>query len=103
MKFLTAFTLHEGGTPNDRIEGAKRLTEVFSKWSPPASQTFLAFVNRLDGTGGYALIETDDPEGLLQSADEFGPWFKFEVIPVIDVGEAVAVGQKAIDFLDSIP
>ena len=103
MKFLVSFMAHEGGTSAERIESSKRLLEVYSKWVPPQSQKFEAFVNRVDGTGGYALIETDDAEGLLLSSDEFSPWLKFDVVPVMDVGEAVAVGARAMDFLDSIP
>ena len=32
-----------------------------SKWSPSEGTTFHQFLGRVDGRGGYAVVETDDP------------------------------------------
>jgi hypothetical protein len=103
MKFLVSYTAREVGTPDEAIKANRRLLEVFSKWQPEPSQNIQAFLNRLDGRGGYTIVETDDAAGLLLSSDEFSPWFNFEVIPVMDVADAVAVGERAMAFLESIP
>jgi len=57
---------------------------------------------RLDGEGGYAVVETDNPLNILDSAAKFGVWFKFEVTPVVDIMDGTPVAAQAIEFRDSI-
>ena len=33
---------------------------VFSQWSPADGNVFLQFVGRVDGRGGFAVVETED-------------------------------------------
>jgi hypothetical protein len=46
--------------PNLTEESAKRSLQVFSKWSPTHPEHFQAFLGRIDGHGGFAVVETDD-------------------------------------------
>jgi hypothetical protein len=49
------------GKPDQRDEEADaRSLLVFRKWSPNEGTTFLQFVARIDGAGGFAAVETDD-------------------------------------------
>ena len=80
----------------------RRGLKVFSNWSLPEGQTFHAFLQRADGNGGYALVETDSATGLLDSASKFAPWFEFQVTPVVDMTDAVAVFNAAIKCRNSI-
>jgi hypothetical protein len=102
MKFVTTWTPRQGGSPSEFEDAAKRALAVFSKWSPPADQTFKEFVQRVDGNGGFAVVETDNIASLLESAEKFAPWFVFETYPVIDMMEAVPTFNEAIEFRDSI-
>jgi hypothetical protein len=102
MKFLVAWTARSGGSAADTERDVRRGLEVFSKWSPPADQTFHAFLQRADGKGGYALVETDSANGLLDSASKFAPWFEFDVTPVMDITDAVPVFNEAIEWRDAI-
>ena len=102
MKFLVAWTTRSGGSSADTERDVRRGLEVFSNWSLPEGQTFHAFLQRADGNGGYALVETDSATGLLDSASKFAPWFEFQVTPVVDMTDAVAVFNAAIEWRDSI-
>jgi uncharacterized protein DUF3303 len=102
MKFLVSWTNREGASGADNEASAKRGLAVFGKWSPPQGDVFHQFLTRLDGEGGYAVVETDNPLNVLDSASKFSPWFKFEVIPVVDIMEGVPVASQAIEFRDSI-
>ena len=80
----------------------KRGLQLFSKWSPPEGLKMSEFVERLDGRGGYVVCETDDPLLLLDGPSKFGVANTFEVVPVMDIMDAIPVAQEAIDFRDSI-
>jgi len=102
MKYLVSFMTRSGGSAADTEIAAKRSMDVFSKWSPPEGVTFHQFLARLDARGGYAVVESDNPQLVAEGPAKFAPWFDFEVVPVSDMTEAIAVGQEAIDFRDSI-
>jgi hypothetical protein len=102
MKYVVSFTPRSGGSPADTETAAKRSMDVFSKWTPPDGLTFHHFLARLDTGGGYAVVETDNPLLVADGPAKFGPWFDFEVVPVVDVAEGMTVAQEAIDFRDSI-
>lgn len=102
MLYMTSWTMKPGGSAAENEESAKRALAVFSKWSPAAGQDFKVFVQRVDGRGGYALVETDDPKALLEDHMKFSAFMDFDVHPVVDMTEAVPVFNEAIEFLDSI-
>ena len=60
------------------------------------------FNQRLDGQGGYVIAETDDPALLMDGPAKFGVLNTFEVVPVMDIMDSIAIAQEAIDFRDSI-
>jgi hypothetical protein len=102
MKFLVSWTARSGGSGADNEAAVKRTLQLFSKWSPPEGATFHQFLERLDGTGGFAVVETDDPLKVLEGPSKFGPYFEFAVVPVVDIMDGVSVGQEGIDFRESI-
>ena len=102
MKFLISWTARSGGSGSENEADVKRSLQVFSKWSPPAGDTFHQFLTRLDGNGGYAVVETDNATNVLDSAAKFGPWFEFQVTPVVDIAEGTPVASQAIEWRDSI-
>jgi hypothetical protein len=63
------------------------------------ASTFLA---RLDTGGGFAVVESDNPTLVAEGPAKFAPWFDFEVIPVLDMPEAMPIVQEAIDFRGAI-
>jgi len=94
MKYLVSWDDRMG---LDETEGAKLLA-AFGKWTPPATLTFHQFVNRVDGRGGYAVVETDNAADLLDAPSKFGPWLEFDIVPVIDIVESVALQAEGLEF-----
>ena len=70
--------------------------------SPSPNATFKEFVGTIDGRGGYAFVETDDPNTVLRDASIFGAWFDFTVHPVVDIAETARIAAEAIEFRDSV-
>ena len=86
----------------DTSEAAdKRSLEVFSKWQPPEGTEFKAFYGFADGTGGFAIIESDSAAALARASFPFTPWLRFTVRPILPVEEATAIVVEAIAFRDS--
>jgi hypothetical protein len=102
MKYLVSWTARDGGSAADNEAAAKRGLQLFSKWSPPEGETFHQFLSRLDGNGGYAVVETDDPLKVAEGPAKFGPYFEFTVVPVVDIMDGLPVANDAIEFRDSI-
>ncbi len=96
MKFVLQFTPRAGGSGQENLASMKRSVEVFSKWTP--STTMHQFVSRIDGQGGFAVGETDDPAALAKDCAIFSPYLDCVVHPVIEVQEGVAALTAAVDF-----
>ena len=102
MKFVVAWKVRSGGSAADNEASAARVLEVFGKWSPPADETFHQFLGRLDGTGGFAVVETDNPDSLLEAPSKFGTYLEFEIVPVNDIAETARVLGEGVAFRKSI-
>jgi len=98
MKYLVSWKARSGGSASDNEEAVARSLAVFSKWSPPSDETFHQFLTRVDGEGGYAVVETDNVLSLLDGPAKFGPYFEFSVVPVVDIAEGVPVLSEGIEF-----
>ncbi len=97
MKYVITWTAR--GT--DEAADARSL-QVFGQWTPSEAATFHQFLGRVDGRGGFAVVETDDPATIARDAAIFGAWFDFEVYPCLEITETAAVGQEAVEFRSSV-
>ena len=102
MKYVVSWTFRLGGSAADNEAGVKRLLEVYSKWTPPASTTYHQFVTRVDGNGGFAVIETDNPMDMVADVNKFGFALEYQVYPVVEVTEGVQATQEGVEFRESI-
>lgn len=98
MKYVISWTAKPGMTLEDNTNGLK----VFGKWAPDPSVTFHQFVQRLDGRGGFAIVETDNSAAMLRDAMTFGLWFDFEATPVMDMLEAAATMTQVAEEVNAI-
>jgi hypothetical protein len=98
MKFVTSWVSRSGGSGIDNEAAVKRGLELFSRWSPPGGLTFHQFVGRLDGEGGFAVVETDDPEALMDAPAKFAPFFEFTIHPVADIQDVAGAGGEAVTW-----
>jgi hypothetical protein len=102
MKYVMTWTPRFSGSAEDNEAAARRGLELFSKWQQPASTKFLQFVGRVDGSGGFAVVETDNPADLLDGAGKFGPVNEFQIYPVVDIADWVRAAQDGVEFRESI-
>lgn len=102
MKYLVSWTYRFNGSAADNEESVRRGIAVFSKWTQPQSTTYHAFLGRLDGTGGFALVETDNAADLADTTSKFGFIADYQIYPVVDIDQSVQSLQEGVDFRASI-
>jgi hypothetical protein len=102
MKYLVSWTYRLNGSAAENEESARRGLAVFSKWTPPESATYHQFLGRLDGAGGFAVVETDDPADIADMTSKFAFIAEYRVHPVTDIADAAQRLQESVEFRDSI-
>lgn len=87
MKFLMTFDW----TPDaeDRAEGIARFQQTGGE--PPEGVTLLGRWTRADLSGGFALLETDDPKKLAAFAYEWNDLMELDITPVLADEELLSV------------
>ena len=78
MKFMLSFDID----PDFRDQAIARFRA--GGGLPPAGATLLGRWTRLDFSGGFDLLETDDPACLLGFALEWSDLMHIEIVPVAD-------------------
>jgi hypothetical protein len=102
MKYVLTWTSRLNGSERDNEDAMRRGSELFAKWQAPEGTTFHQFVGRVDGAGGFAVVEADTIDGILDGVSKFGALNAFEVFPVVDVADWMAAAQEGIEFRESI-
>jgi Protein of unknown function (DUF3303) len=102
MKYLVSWTFRSFASVTEQEAAVDRLLKAYSKWTPPKSVTYHQFLGRIDGSGGYQVVETDSPADLAETTAKFAPFADFQIEPVLDVADAVKVAQAGIKFRKSI-
>jgi hypothetical protein len=102
MKFVVSLTFRLNGSVAENEAAARRILDVYAKWTPPASMTIHQLVSRADGGGGFAVLETDNPADLLDTTSKFGPFADYQIYPVVDIADGVRASQEAVAFRESI-
>jgi hypothetical protein len=102
MLFQVNYTTRAGGSAKENEETARRAQALFAKWSPPPGMDVKSFYARADGRGGTVVVEANDVKALLDGPAKFGGINDFEIVPIIDIAEAVAVQNEALDWAASI-
>ena len=98
MKYVVSWE----ALPSLTEESVKRSLTVFSKWSPSHPEHFHAFLGRVDGNGGFAVVETDDASEITKDTAPFAGWFQFHVYPCLEIADQAAINGEALAFLDSV-
>ena len=102
MKYVIAWKPRFGGSAAENEAGVARVLEVFSKWTPSSDTTFHQFVLRVDGEGGFAVIESDDPASAARDVAKFAPFLVYTIYPVLDVAEGAAIMAEGAEWRKSI-
>ncbi len=98
MLFATTYTPRgEGGE-----EAAKRVQQIYSQWKPPAGMEIKAFYSFADGNGGIIITEASSAAVILEAISPFSPYFEYKMSPIVEIAEAVSIGQRVNAWRDSI-
>lgn len=98
MKYVVAWETRDSTTEEQQTRGL----QVFANWEPDEDADFQQFVGRIDGRGGFAIVETDDPNIVAKDMATFAPFFEFSVYPVLEIQETAGIAMEAIEFRNSI-
>lgn len=98
MKYVVSWEAR----PNVTEEALARGLTVFSKWAPSHPEHFLSFLGRVDGNGGFAVIETDDAAEIAKDTAPFTAWFDFHVFPCLEIADTAMIGGEAVAFRESV-
>ncbi|MGO8871219.1 MAG: DUF3303 domain-containing protein [Acidimicrobiales bacterium] len=101
-KYLMSWKTRAGGTAQQNHEDGKSVLAAFGKWEIPADQKYLEFLTRVDGEGGFAVIETDNQAGLLDGVSKFLTWLEFNIVPVVDIMDGVSTLAAGAEFRESV-
>jgi hypothetical protein len=102
MKYIVSWTYRLNGSAAENEESLRRGLAVFAKWTPPASTTYHQFVGRLDGCGGFAVVETDNPSDVADVTGKFAFIADYQIYPVVDIDKSAGALQEGVEFRDSI-
>ncbi len=102
MKYVVAWTYRLNGTAAENDESLRRGLAAYSKWSPPQGTTYHQFVGRVDGGGGFAVVETDNPADLVETTSQFATILDYQIYPVVDMADAAQALQQGVEFRDAV-
>lgn len=98
MKYVVAWETRQNASEETQARGL----QVFSKWTPSENATFKEFVGRVDGRGGFAVVETDDINTIARDMSIFGAFFEMSVYPVLEITDTARIGGDALEFRASV-
>ena len=80
----------------------ERALQLFANWTPPAGFAFTSHYARADGEGGVFVAEAASEAVLLEAVSPFAPFFVFDLVPVVEISEAVPIFMKTNAWRASI-
>ncbi|MBF6206590.1 MULTISPECIES: DUF3303 domain-containing protein [Nocardia] len=102
MKYMVSWTYRWTGSATENEAAIRRALEVFANWKPLTGMAYHQFVGRLDGSGGFAVVETDNPMDLADAPNKFAFFAEYQIYPVVDIADAVQAVQEGAEFRASI-
>lgn len=102
MKYMLEYKIRTAGLTHDQnFSGSEGLLNAFGKWKPEDGLTVHAFVSNLADNGGYVLVEARDPKVIVAFVSKYNFWNDVNVVPVIDIGEAVPIAAASLAWARS--
>jgi hypothetical protein len=102
VKFVLEYSDRSGGSVADNLAAAESAQKLLSSWTPNPAATIHQWVQRCDGGGGFAVLETDDAGALYKDLATWSPWLEFQVHPVLDILEATPLTDEALATARSV-
>lgn len=101
MKYMISWNERSQGSPAEYENAQKRILDVFSPWKAPESLKIEMFVIRVGDWGGHMLVECTEPLEIHRLTTLL-PSFRFEVRPVVPIGDAIRVELEAMAWRDKL-
>jgi hypothetical protein len=102
MKYVVTWTYRLNGSAVENDESLRRGLAAFTKWSQPPNTTYHQFVGRIDGGGGFAVVETDNPADLVETTGQFATILDYQIYPVVDIAQAAQALQRGVEFREAV-
>jgi len=102
MKFVITYTSRAGGSASENVAGAEAASKLLSNWSPSQAATIHQWVQRCDGNGGFAVIETENGGELFKDLATWSAWNEFHLYPVVDVLDSMPLMEQALGVAKSV-
>ena len=80
---------------------ARRVREIIMAWTPPAAVEVQNHYHYVGG-GGVVVAESDSARSLYEMVEPFKPLVNFQVEPMLNVIEALAVSLATEEWVDSV-
>ena len=97
MKYVLEYKIRTAGLSHDQnFANLEALLTAFGQWKPEEGLTVHAFLGNLAGDGGYVLVEAAEPGTVQSFVSKFTYWNDIEVVPVVDVAEAVTTATQSL-------
>src|SRR5262245_24753825 len=97
MLFAVIYTVR--GTITEEKERHNLLE--FAQWTPPAGLNIQAHYHA-PGLKGIVICEAENPATLVEYIAPFVPYFDHEILPVMDVAEAVPILKRVYEWQASV-
>jgi hypothetical protein len=102
VKFVLTYTLRYGGSAADNVATGEAAQKLLASWTPSPEATMHEWVQRCDGNGGFAVLETDNAAELYKDIATWSPWLDFQAYPVLDILETVSITSEALSLARSV-
>jgi len=87
-------------------ETLARAFKVFDAWYSRQGQSkslnYHEMLGRVDNSGGFMVVETDDIAALTKEAALFTPYYDCNIFPVMEIANFAQAGREAVEFRASI-
>ena len=100
MKYVSSYQFRLNGSAEENEASLRRAFELFGKFKPVEGLTIHHLVGRLDGNGGFSILEADDPLALADQTTKFNTFADYQIYPVADLPDVIQLIQKGVAFRD---
>lgn len=91
MKYVVTWKPRVSDAVTENEASIIRLLHTIGTWTASPDTTIHQFVVRIDGEGGFAVVETENPSDLAETIFKFSTILESTVYPVIDIDEGLRI------------
>jgi hypothetical protein len=94
MKYVVSWKPRASSSVDENEASVVRALEAISRWTPAPGTTVHQWVTRIDGEGGFAVVESDNPADVARTIFKFATILEYTIYPVIDFDEALRAARS---------